>query len=83
MYSNFEDVKVPVKNIDEVAPIENNPVIFKNSICTICQEVVKEPVRKTLCNHLFCSNCIEPWLKEMNKTCPNCLCDLEELKAKK
>jgi hypothetical protein len=83
MYSNFEDVKVPVKNIDEVAPIENNPEVFKNSICTICQEVVKEPVRKTLCNHMFCSNCIEPWLKEMNKTCPNCLCDLEELKAKK
>ncbi len=83
MYSNLEDVKVPVKNIDEVAPIENNSDVFKNSICTICQEVVKEPVRKTLCNHMFCSNCIEPWLKEMNKTCPNCLCDLEELKAKK
>ena len=24
-------------------------------------------VRKTLCNHYYCSDCIEPRLKELNK----------------
>jgi len=80
MYSNLEDVKVHVENIDEVAPIIPTSNILEGTTCTICQELVKEPVRKTLCNHFFCTLCIEPWLNEMNKTCPNCLCDLEELK---
>lgn len=80
MYSNLEDVRVHVKNIDEVAPIIPISDILEGTTCTICQELVKEPVRKTLCNHFFCTVCIEPWLNEMNKTCPNCLCDLEEIK---
>ena len=79
MYSNLEDVKVPVKNIDLVAPIIKESDISEGTICTICQDPVKSPVRKTLCGHCFCTLCIEPWLNEMNKTCPNCLADLEEL----
>ena len=80
IYSNLEDVRIPVKNIDEVAPIITTSEILEGTTCTICQELVKSPVRKTLCNHFFCTVCIEPWLNEMNKTCPNCLCDLEEIK---
>jgi hypothetical protein len=79
MYSNLEDVKVTVKNIDQVAPIIKESDISEGTICTICQDPVKSPARKTLCEHCFCTSCIEPWLNEMNKTCPNCLTDLEEL----
>ena len=86
-YSNLEDVKKPVKNIDLVAPlindedipIDNNDDGDNNIICTICQGQVLKIARKTLCNHYFCSKCIEPWLNEMNNTCPNCLCNLDEL----
>ena len=75
-YSNLEDVKTPVKNIEKVAPIINDSDIPDETYCTICQEYLSKPVRKTLCNHYFCSKCIEPWLTEMNNTCPNCSCDL-------
>jgi len=82
-YSNLEDVKTPVKNIDLVAPLINNTNNTNNSeidiICSICQEQVSNPIRKTLCDHYFCSKCIEPWLNEMNNSCPNCLCNLDEL----
>jgi hypothetical protein len=76
-YSNLEDVKTPVKNIEKVAPLINDSDIPDDTYCTICQEYLLKPVRKTLCNHFFCSKCIEPWLTEMNNTCPNCSCDLE------
>ena len=75
-YSNLEDVKTPVKNIEKVAPLINDSDIPDETYCTICQEYLSKPVRKTLCNHYFCSKCIEPWLTEMNNTCPNCSCDL-------
>jgi hypothetical protein len=83
-YSNLEDVKNPVKNIDLVAPIIEfdtlqNTEMEDDLICAICQETLTVPVRKTICNHYFCSKCIEPWLKELNKKCPNCLRDLDEL----
>ena len=71
-YSNLEDVKTPVKNLDKVAPLINDSDIPDETNCTICQEYLLKPVRKTLCNHYFCSKCIEPWLTEMNNTCPNC-----------
>jgi hypothetical protein len=77
---DLEDVKIPVKNIDIVAPIVNEDELPKDTICTICQDVIITQSRKTLCNHFFCCKCIEPWLNEMNKMCPNCLTDLEDLK---
>ncbi|VUZ53625.1 unnamed protein product [Hymenolepis diminuta] len=38
--------------------------------CCICQEDFKEPIAKPdCCAHLFCLECLQPWLKEQN-TCP-------------
>jgi hypothetical protein len=83
-YDNMEDVKVPVKDIDLVAPIITNiNQIPEGIICTICQDPVSDSVRKTICNHYFCRKCIEPWLNELNKTCPNCLADLDEIMIEK
>ncbi len=79
-FDNLEDVKVPVKNIDLVAPTVMDTELINEPVCTICQEVITTKARKTLCNHYFCCKCIEPWLNEMNKMCPNCLTDLEDLK---
>ncbi len=77
-YQNLEDVKIPVKNIDLVAPIISFDSIPEDTYCSICQDKTSKKSRKTLCNHYYCSDCLEPWLK-MNKTCPSCLADLESL----
>ncbi len=83
-YDNMEDVKVPVKDIDSVAPIITDiNEIPEGIVCTICQDPVSDSVRKTICNHYFCRKCIEPWLNELNKTCPNCLADLDEIMIEK
>jgi hypothetical protein len=83
-YDNLEDVKVPVKDIDLVAPVITDiNQIPEGIICTICQDPVSNNVRKTICNHYFCTKCIEPWLNELNKTCPNCLADLDEIMIEK
>jgi hypothetical protein len=81
--SNLQDVKVPVKNIDLVAPLVDS--IPEDSFCAICQDLIQNniKIRKTLCNHYFCSPCLEPWLKELNKTCPSCLTNLEDLTENK
>ncbi len=78
-YSNLEDVNKPVKDINLVAPLISNELIPDDINCAICQELISNPVRKTLCNHYFCSSCLEPWLKELNKTCPSCLTNLEDM----
>jgi hypothetical protein len=81
-YSNLEDVNKPVKDINLVAPLISNELIPEDSNCAICQELISNPARKTLCNHYFCSNCLEPWLKELNKTCPSCLTNLDDMYEK-
>ncbi len=81
--SNLQDVKIPVKNIDLVAPLIDS--IPGDSFCAICQDLIHNDVkiRKTLCNHYFCAGCLEPWLKELNKTCPSCLTNLEDFTENK
>ena len=81
-YSNLEDINKPVKDINLVAPLISNELIPGDSNCAICQELISNPARKTLCNHYFCSNCLEPWLKELNKTCPSCLTNLDDMYEK-
>ena len=59
------DISAPICTIDDMG----------DNICVICQEDnYTLPIRKTVCNHIFCSECIIPWLKK-NHTCPLCLYD--------
>lgn len=46
--------------------------------CPICQTECITQVRKTLCNHSFCDECISRWLSK-SKKCPSCMRDLEDL----
>lgn len=41
--------------------------------CSICTDLV-DPVKscKISCNHVFCRECIIPWLTEGSIRCPNC-----------
>ncbi len=42
--------------------------ISEELICSICSEVLESPLT-TECEHLFCRDCINDWLRE-NRTCP-------------
>ncbi len=80
---NLQDVYNPVKNIDLVAPIVSYDTLPSSDFyCTICQDKISNNLRKTLCNHYYCCDCIEPWLKELNKKCPICSANLEDLLIK-
>lgn len=65
------DVEIGIQDIEKVSEI-----IEKTELCPICREDVKK-VRKTICNHFFCDDCLRTWLSN-NKTCPICLKDLSE-----
>ena len=43
--------------------------IVEDIICSICKDVVQEPVQ-TPCDHVFCSECIILWLEEGRRNCP-------------
>lgn len=49
-------------------------------ICSICREVVvlHDKIVKTTCNHQFCKECIQNWMK-IKKTCPICRTKLKYL----
>ena len=47
----------------------NHDSIIEDLICSICMEVLDEPVQAP-CEHLFCKKCIEHWLDQGKKSCP-------------
>lgn len=67
-----------IENINDVAPIYDTMPQIHN-ICAICKEEfsIDSIIRKTLCNHYYCSYCIKKWLKK-NKKCPVCMVNLEQ-----
>ena len=66
------NVEIGIKDLDKVSKIVN-----KTDICPICKEE-HNVMRQTICNHLFCQECIETWF-EKNSKCPLCLKDLNEI----
>lgn len=67
---NLEDHVVGVSDIDSVSQF-----LFEEVDCPICSQT-KMVCRKTNCNHKFCDECLQEWLKE-SKKCPICMIDLE------
>lgn len=85
----YGDVKIGVKNIDNVAPLYNmTPKDLSTMICPICRDNYTEDdsgtnitYRKTICKHednIFHDKCISRWLKD-NRACPICDSNLEEI----
>jgi len=46
-------------------------------VCSICQDIFKNPVFTSCCSQTFCEECINEWL-EKNASCPY---DRKELSA--
>ncbi len=38
--------------------------INREFICSICLDVLEEPLVIDPCDHIFCSDCIKPWITE-------------------
>ena len=54
----------------EIDRFEDKDNIEKEIVCTICTEVVNDPVQ-TPCEHLFCKECITRWLTgDHGQNCP-------------
>ena len=66
------DVEIGINDIDKVTEIVNI-----TDTCPICKDE-HNVMRKTICNHLFCQECIETWF-DKNTKCPLCLKDLNEI----
>ena len=50
--------------------IANNDKLSPTLQCSICLDLVMEPVECNTCSKLFCKECIDNWLKQSNE-CPN------------
>ena len=68
-------VEKGINNIENVTSIVSDTEKIN---CPICQTECVSQVRKTLCNHSFCDECISRWLSK-SKKCPSCMRDLEDL----
>jgi len=38
-------------------------------VCSICHDILHDPIVISRCEHYFCNNCIRPWI-QANSTCP-------------
>ena len=36
-------------------------------ICSICTEILENPVEIKDCEHIFCDECIRPWIQERDQ----------------
>lgn len=45
--------------------------VRSQALCPICHNVIKSCAAVVPCGHTFCSECIDPWVRQ-HKTCPTC-----------
>lgn len=69
-------VDVPAHNIESSYTQLDNT---ESGLCSICLEEsdTTKPFVKTVCNHIFCKECIHKWLSIRHK-CPICLHDFNQ-----
>lgn len=55
----------------------------KDLICSICQSLLKNTIEISTCGHLFCEECLIPWIENDNDTCPSCKTNFSKSSIKK
>lgn len=76
------NVEVGIENINDVCTKVEDVNEIKDEICPICYDSfssIKCDKHQTLCNHVFCEQCIWTWLSK-HKKCPICNTNLEDMK---
>lgn len=68
--NDAEKINVAKKILNQLMQNANG---FK---CTICLEVMKNPVVLPECMHRFCETCVEKSLRKCKHECPNCRCKI-------
>jgi hypothetical protein len=72
MIGNVE-VGLTEEDINNVSILLPNSV-YKTEVCAICLDKFEESknnIRRLLCNHIFCNDCINQWWQK-SKKCPCC-----------
>ena len=60
-----------IKRLEKLKITEDNIKLFKD--CSICNELMIEPVCLKRCGHRICINCLNNlFLKDKKRTCPIC-----------
>ena len=77
-FSNEEIQNFDANDINNIEIVTSIVSDSEKINCPICQTECVTQVRKTLCNHSFCDECISRWLSK-SKKCPSCMRDLEDL----
>jgi hypothetical protein len=87
LHDDIDKTQIGINDIDKVSiklklsDIEINNYKKNDELCIICMEhkgYNGYEIRKTLCNHEYCNECISKWL-EKSKKCPCCMANLEVL----
>ena len=83
------NVEKGINDIDSVCSVVDKSELdadHQDDLCPICRENISSTndvvIVRTICNHLFCKDCIQGWLKA-HKKCPVCMIDLEDFKNEK
>lgn len=67
--------KVDINNYT-ISIDKNKLITYLNNDCAICLNSKNEKITILKCNHIYCQECIEQWLKEYNN-CPTCKTKLQ------
>lgn len=71
---NEDDIADFLKAVEELKTKAELGKEMENYLCTICIELLYEPVT-CRCGHSYCQRCLQSWLKK-STSCPACRADL-------
>ena len=63
---NYQPISVHINDISSKVKCNTD------EDCSICLDPLNNrKIRKTICGHYFCHNCLQEWI-QINPKCPNC-----------
>lgn len=73
-YANTEEHKIYFRY--RYYTFKNKPTRDENENCPICLGPLSQEQYLTKCEHTFCKQCLDDWIKQNKNSCPNCRQDL-------